>query len=236
MVRAFQRATMAIKTSAVPVVVAPAGLALGGGCEIALHADRIQAAAETYIGLVEVGVGLIPAGGGTKEMLLRALDRAGDADPRPHIQDAFETMALAKVSTSAAHARALGYLRDVDAATMNRQRVMADAKTVALSRARAGYAPVSLRSAIPVLGDDIFARLSLGIHLAQRAGRASEHDALVGRALARVLSGGDLAHKTAVGEEYLLDLEREAFLSLCGEAKTLERIGYTLRTGKTLRN
>jgi 3-hydroxyacyl-CoA dehydrogenase len=235
MVREFQRTSMAIKTSPVPVVVAPVGLALGGGCEICMHADRVQAAAETYVGLVEVGVGLLPAGGGTKEMLLRVLDRAAGADPARHVRAAFETIALGKVSTSAPDARRLGYLRDVDAFTMNRERTIADAKAVAIVRAR-DYQPPARRAAIPVGGADLFALLSLGVHLAWRAGQASDHDALVSRAVARVLTGGDIAHKTTVSEDYLLDLEREAFLKLCGERKTLERIGYTLKTGRPLRN
>ena len=237
MVRAFQRMTMTLKTAPMPVVAAPAGLTLGGGCEICLHTDRLQAAAETYAGLVEAGVGLIPAGGGTKEMLLRANDRgAGGADAQAHIRAAFETIGLGKVSTSAADARRLGYLRDVDDVTMNRERVIDDAKAVALARARSGYQPPQRRSAIPVGGADLLAVLSLGVHLAWRAGRLSDHDALIGRTLARVLSGGDLPHATTVTEDHLLDLEREAFLSLCGQPKTLERIGYTLKTGKTLRN
>jgi 3-hydroxyacyl-CoA dehydrogenase len=235
MVRAFQGMTMALKTAPVPVVAAPNGLALGGGCEICLHADRVQAAAETYMGLVEVGVGLVPAGGGTKEMLLRVVDRSSGADPLPLLRAAFETMALGKVSTSAPDARRLGYLRDVDGITMNRERVMSDAKACALERAR-DYQPLSRRTAIPVGGADVYAILSLGVHLAWRAGHATDHDALVGRTLARILAGGDLPHRTTVSEDYLLDLEREAFLSLCGERKTLERIGYTLKTGKTLRN
>jgi len=236
MVRAFQNAMLAVKYSQVPVVAAPAGLALGGGCEVCLHADRVRAAAETYMGLVEVGVGLLPAGGGTKEMLLRALDRTRVPDPFPAIQSAFETIGFGKVSTSAPDARRLGYLRDEDGMTMNRDRVMEDAKRDALARARAGYQPPTPRTAVPVGGPDTFATLSLGIHLAQRAGRISEHDATIGRLIARVLAGGDVAHRTTVSEQHLLDLEREAFLRLCGEAKTLERISYTLKTGKTLRN
>ena len=236
MVRAFQAATMALKMSAVPVVAAPAGLALGGGCEVCLHADRVAAAAETYIGLVEVGVGLVPAGGGTKEMLIRATDRAGRSDIAPWLQTAFETMAFAKVSTSAPDAFRLGYLRDVDPITMNRERTIAEAKATALNRVREGYQPPVPRAAIPVGGADAFATLALGIHLARRAERISDHDALIGRKLAWILSGGDLPHPTTVSESYLLDLEREAFLSLCGQPKTLERIGYTLKTGKTLRN
>jgi 3-hydroxyacyl-CoA dehydrogenase len=207
-------------------VVAPAGLALGGGCEMALHADRVQAAAETYIGLVEVGVGLLPAGGGTKELLIRM----------PNPQRAFETIGFGKVSASAADARKIGYLRDVDGVTMNRDALLADAKAVALERVRTGYQPPQMRTDIRVGGADVFATLSLGVHLALRAGRISDHDALIGRKIARVLAGGDLPSSDVVSEQRLLDLEREGFLSLCGEPKTLERIAYTLKTGKTLRN
>ena len=236
MVRAFQRATMTLKRSPVPVVVAPAGLALGGGCEICLHGDRVRAAAETYMGLVEVGVGLIPAGGGTKEMLLRAVDDADTRDVFPNVQAAFQTMGLGKVSTSAPDARRLGYLRAVDGVVMNRERLIAEAKATALARVREGYQPPVPRTAVPVGGADTLAKLSLGIHLMHRAGRISDHDALIGRKLAWILAGGDVPHETTVTESHLLDLEREAFLSLCGEQKTLERIGYTLKTGKTLRN
>ena len=236
MVRAFQRATMALKLSAVPVVVAPAGLALGGGCEICLHGDRVRAAAETYMGLVEVGVGLIPAGGGTKEMLLRAVDEADTDDVFPNVQAAFQTMGLGKVSTSAPDARRLGYLRAVDGVVMNRERLMAEAKAAALGRVREGYQPPVLRTSVPVGGAETLARLSLGVHLMHRAARISDHDALIGRKLAWILAGGSLPHAASVTETQLLDLEREAFLSLCGEPKTLERIGYTLKTGKTLRN
>lgn len=236
MVRAFQGATSALKYCAVPVVAAPAGLALGGGCEICLHASHVRAAAETYIGLVEVGVGLIPAGGGTREMLLRAIDRSAGTDAFPAVQAAFETIGFGKVSTSAPHAQQLGYLRDRDAITMNRTRVLADAARDALDLAEAGYQPVQPRAAIPVGGPDMFATLSLGIHLARRAGRISDHDARIGRLIARVLTGGDVPHRTTVSEQQLLDLEREAFLTLCGEPRTLERIAYTLKTGKTLRN
>ena len=235
MVRAFQGATMALKHADVPVVVAPAGLAIGGGCEIALHADRVQAAAESYIGLVEVGVGIIPAGGGTKEMLARAMDGATGADLLPPVQRAFETIGFAKVSTSGPDAQRLGYLRPVDAFTMNRERLIADAKTRALSRI-ADYVKPQPRSAIRVGGESIFAALKLGIHLALRAGRISEHDALIGTKLAWILAGGNQAHATTVTEQQLLDLEREAFLSLCGERKTQERMAHTLKTGKPLRN
>ena len=237
MIRAFQGATAALRYADVPVIVAPAGLTLGGGCEIALHADRVQAAAESYIGLVEVGVGLIPGGGGTKEMLARAV--AGlpvtHADLLPFVQRVFETIGFAKVSTSAADARRLGFLDEADRVTMNRERVMADAKALALERVGEGYQRPSPRT-ILVGGTGLLAALKLGIHLAWRAGRITDHDALVGRALANVLAGGALPNQTLVSEQYILDLEREAFLKLCGERKTLERIQHTLKTGKPLRN
>ncbi len=238
MIRAFQNSTQALRYADVPVVVAPAGLTLGGGCEIALHADRIQAAAESYIGLVEVGVGLIPGGGGTKEMLARAVEGlpATHADLLPFVQRAFETIGFAMVSTSAADARRLGFLDEADRVTMNRERLLADAKTHALERLREGYQRPPLRAGILVGGEGVMAALTLGVHLAWRAGRIGDHDAVVGRALARVLTGGSLPHQTMVSEQYLLDLEREAFLKLCGERKTLERIQHTLKTGKPLRN
>jgi len=221
----------------VPVVVAPAGLALGGGCEFILHADRVQAAAETYMGLVEVGVGLIPAGGGTKEMVQRAgrTAAAAKADLLPFVQAAFETMALAKVSTSEPHAQQLGYLRGYDCISMNRERLIADAKGLALDRVREGYRPPQPEP-IPVGGANVESALKLGVHLAWRSGRATDYDVVIGRALAHVAAGGSLPHATMVSEQYLLDLEREAFLKLCGERRTLERIQHTLKTGKPLRN
>jgi 3-hydroxyacyl-CoA dehydrogenase len=224
MIRTFQKTTTGLRYSDVPVVVAPFGLALGGGCEIVLHGDRVQAAAESYMGLVEVGVGLIPAGAGTKEMLLRI-------GP----EKAFETIGFGKTSTSAPEALRLGYLRPVDGWTMNRDRLVFDAKQEALKRAQDGYRPPVRLTGIPVGGDAVRATLDLGVHLAWRAGRISDHDATIGRKLSRVLSGA-LPHAGKVSEDHLLDLEREAFLSLCGEPKTLERIQYTLKTGKTLRN
>jgi 3-hydroxyacyl-CoA dehydrogenase len=237
MVRGFQNATMSLKYADVPVVVAPAGMTLGGGCEIALHGGRVQAAAETYIGLVEVGVGLIPAGGGTKEMLARAVEHLpAGADLLPHVQRVFETIGFAKVSTSGPDAMRLGYLRDGDAITMNRDRLLADAKAHALGLARAGYKPDHPRQAIRVGGEGVYAALKLGVHLASRAGRISDHDALIGRKLAWILSGGNMKAAGTMTEQQVLDLEREAFLSLCGERKTLERIAHTLKTGKPLRN
>ena len=236
MVRAFQGATMALKHADVPVVAAPAGLALGGACEIMLHSARVQAAAETYAGLVEVGVGLVPAAGGTKEMLARAMDvLPAGADWLPHVQRVFETIGFAKVSTSGPDAKRIGYLREGDRITMNRDRLLADAKAQALVLA-SGYAPAQPRTAVRAGGESLFAALKLGVHLAWRAGRISEHDALIGRKLAWILAGGNLQHAGTVTEQQLLDLEREAFLSLCGERKTLERIAHTLKTGKPLRN
>jgi 3-hydroxyacyl-CoA dehydrogenase len=235
MVRTFQRTTMGLKYAGVPVVVATGGLALGGGCEIALHADRVQAAAETYMGLVEAGVGLIPAGGGTKEMLMRAVaDLPSAVDTLPFVQRAFEAIGFARVSTSAPDARRLGLLRDADAITMNRERLIADAHAQVLTRARTYVPPQP--PLVRTGGEGVQAALKLGVHLAWRAGRISDHDALIGRKLATILSGGTVAANGTVTEQQLLDLEREAFLSLCGERKTQERIAHTLKTGKPLRN
>ena len=238
MIRGFQEFVLSLRYSDVPVVVATAGLTLGGGCEMALHADRVQAAAESYIGLVETGIGLIPGGGGTKEMLARAVDGlpSTQTDLLPFVQRVFETIGFAKVSTSAADAMQLDYIDATDRVTMNRERLMADAKAFALEQARDGYQKPVPRAGIPVGGESVLAALKLGIHLAWRAGRITDHDAVVGRALANVLAGGALPNQSLVSEQYLLDLEREAFLKLCGERKTLERIQHTLKTGKPLRN
>jgi 3-hydroxyacyl-CoA dehydrogenase len=237
MVRGFQDATQALRYADVPVIVAPAGLTIGGGCEIALHGDRVQAAAESYLGLVEAGVGLIPAGGGTTEMLARSVSNVprSNTDLLPYVQQAFETIGFAKISASALDARRLGFLGEADRVSMNRERLMSEAKALALERAHNEYQRRSHRT-IPVGGDAVLAALKLGIHLAWRGGRISDHDAVVARALALVMAGGALPNATVVSEQYLLDLEREAFLKLCGEQKTLERIQYTLKTGKTLRN
>jgi 3-hydroxyacyl-CoA dehydrogenase len=238
MIRAFQQTMLSLRYAEVPVIVAPAGLTLGGGCEIVLHGDRVQAAAESYIGLVEVGVGLIPAAGGTKEMTARAADdmAPGSSDFLPTVQRAFETVAFAKVSSSGPDAERLGYLRPVDAFTMNRERLLSDAKARALQRVAEGYHPPVSRPAIRVGGDAVLAPLKLGIHLAWRAGRISDYDAVIGRKLATVMAGGILPHPSIVSEHEMLDLEREAFLSLLGERKTLERIQHMLKTGKPLRN
>ena len=237
MVRSFQSAVLGLRYSPVPVVTAPAGRTLGGGCELVLHGDRAQAAAETYMGQAEAGVGLIPAGCGTKELTVRAADAAPPgSDPLPPLRRAFETIGLGKVSTSAAHARRLGLLRDVDGVTMDRERLTADAKAVVRERIRAGYRAPEPPAAIPVGGEEARAALELGVHLAWRGGAISDHDARIGRALARVMTGGDLPHAATVTEQHLLDLEREAFLGLCGEPKTLDRMRHTLKTGKLLRN
>nr|MBA2339457.1 enoyl-CoA hydratase/isomerase family protein [Pyrinomonadaceae bacterium] len=239
-VRAFQNAMMSLRYSPKPVVTAPFGLALGGGCEIAIHGDRVRAAGETYTGLVEVGVGIIPAGGGTKEMTMRALDSipksVDDADPFPFIKRAFETIALAKVATSAEEARTLGFLRDEDSISMNADRLIADAKRDVLALSSAGYIEPQPRTDIPALGLSALSTLRLGIHQMLRGGFISDYDAKLGDKLARIITGGDLNHQTRVSEQYLLDLEREAFLSLCGERKTQERMAHMLKTGKPLRN
>jgi len=238
--RFFQQSVMSLRYSPKPVVVAPFQMVFGGGCEMVLHADRVRADAETYIGLVEVGVGIIPAGCGTKEMLMRALDSIPkdmkDADPFPFVKRAFETIALAKVATSAEEARGYGFLREDDSVSMNRDRLIADAKKEVLALAVSGYVQPQQRMDVRALGSPGLATLKLGIHQMKRAGYISDHDALIGEKLARILTGGDLNHETRVSEQYLLDLEREAFLSLIGTRKTQERMAHMLKTGKPLRN
>ena len=237
-VRQFQRANMALKYAPRPVVAAPQGMALGGGCEINLHSARIHAAAEAYIGLVEAGVGLIPGGGGTKEMLIRANEQTagGDSLDLMHaFRHVFENIAMAKVSTSAEEARSLGYLRPADLIAMNRDRQVADAKQTALAMVRAGYHPPAPAD-IRVLGEEFLAVAKLGIHMLIRGEYATEYDGVVARKLAYVMAGGGITSPQAVPEQYVLDLERDAFVSLCGERKTLERIAHTLKTGKPLRN
>lgn len=237
-VRQFQRCNMAIKYAPGPVVVAPQGLALGGGCEISLHGARIHAAAEAYMGLVETGVGLIPGGGGTKEMLIRANEHAAggeDLDLFHALKPVFETIAMAKVSTSGEEARSLGFLRPSDLIAMNRDRQVADVKQTALAMVRAGYHPPA-PSEVRVLGEEFLAGAKLAIHMMVRGEYATAHDAVVARKLAYILAGGSITAPQNVSEQYLLDLEREAFVSLCGERKTQERIAHTLKTGKPLRN
>ncbi len=251
-IHSFQQMTAAIKFCPRPVVAAPFGLTLGGGAEICLHAARRQPHAETYMGLVEAGVGLIPAGGGTKEMLLRAVDAAvalAPPDPRDPpsrfaqsaelaaaMKRSLETIAMAKASTSAAEARTLGLLSPPDRITMNRERLLLDAKAAASALDAAGYIPPQPRTRIPAAGTAALGALETGIFLMGEAGFASEHDQKVARWAAYILAGGRITPGTLVSEQYLLDLEREAFLSLCGEHKSQERIAHTLKTGKPLRN
>jgi len=237
-VRQFQRCNMAIKYAPCPVVAAPQGMALGGGCEISLHSSRIHAAAEAYIGLVETGVGLIPGGGGTKEMLIRANEHAAgaeDLDLFHALKPVFQNIAMAKVSTSGEEARSLGFLRPADRIAMNRDRQVADAKETALALVRAGYHPPAPPE-IRVLGEEFLAAAKLAIHSLVRGEFATEYDGVVGRKLAGILAGGSITAPQTVSEQYVLDLEREAFVSLCGERKTQERIAHTLKTGKPLRN
>jgi len=245
-VKQFQNANLAIKYAKKPVVAAPQGMALGGGCEIGLHAARIHSAAEAYVGLVEAGVGLIPGGGGSKEMLVRANEHAAggeDLDLFHALKPIFETVAMAKVGTSAEECRELGYFRREDRYSMNTQRLVADAKETALGLLRSGWKPAAASwqegaqtTQIKVLGEQFLAGAKLAIHMLVRGGYASEHDAVVARKLANILAGGALTSPQPVSEQYVLDLEREAFVSLLGEKKTQERIAFTLKTGKPLRN
>ena len=225
MVSAFQQANMALKYAAKPVVVAPFGMTLGGGCEIVLHGARVQASAELYMGMVETGVGVIPGGGGCKETILRL----GDA------KRAFELIGYAKVSSSAEDARHFGLLRDGDAISMNRGRLIADAKSLALLLAE-NHAPGAPRQDIKVGGDSVYALLKIGLYMARQGNYITEYDTVVGEKLAYVLSGGRSTGEQTVSEQYLLDLEREAFLSLCGRPETQQRMQHMLKTGKPLRN
>jgi 3-hydroxyacyl-CoA dehydrogenase len=250
-VRAFQRMTASIKFCPRPVVAAPFNLCLGGGTEISLHAARRQPYAELYMGLVETGVGLVPGGGGTKEMALHAMDAARassgidyaaaparfalSADLQDALRQRFETIAMAKVSTSAAEARALDLLMPADQITLNRERLLLDAREAAIYLAETGYTAPALRT-VAVPGEAVLPTLKLGIHLMRQAEYISDHDVTVATHVARILCGGALTPGSLVTEEYLLDLERESFLSLCGERKTQERIAYTLQTGRPLRN
>ncbi len=244
-IRQFQNMTQAIKFSPKPVVVAPFGLCLGGGTEIALHAPALQPHAELYIGLVEIGVGLLPGGGGCKEMLLRAVDSAESIRPGGRgesveimeaVKKSFETIAMAKVATSALEARGFGFLRDTDHITMNRDRILSDAKARALEMVRSGYEAPQPRTDIPAPGENILAALKMGVHLMRQGDYITEYEVKLGGKIAEVLCGGNVSPGTPVSEQYILDLEREGFKSLCGEKKTQERIQYTLKTGKTFRN
>jgi 3-hydroxyacyl-CoA dehydrogenase len=239
MVREFQNACMRLRYSEKPVVAAPAGMALGGGAEICLGADRIRAAAETYMGLVEVGVGLLPAGGGTKEMAVRHLEGIPGGvtvDPLPFLRKAFETIGMAKVATSAKEARELGFLRPWDKITIQRDFLLREAKDTVLSMNLEGYEPPRPRADIALPGRSEFSSFAYGLYTMRIAGHISEYDERVGRKIAFVLTGGNVPPGTRLSEQDLLDLEREAFLSLCGEEKTQARIQYMLMKGKPLRN
>jgi 3-hydroxyacyl-CoA dehydrogenase len=237
MIAQFQNTMLRARFSSVPVVVAPHNMALGGGCELSLHSDHIQAHAELYMGLVEVGVGLIPAGGGTKEMTLRFSNKIIDGDVEVNqLQEYFMNIATAKVSTSASEAKALGYLRKDDGISINRKRQLADAKSKVLELYATGYTQPLQQTDIKVLGKTSLALFEAGITGMRYGAYISAHDALIAKKLAWVMSGGDLSSPTLVSEQYLLDLEREAFLSLTGEKKTLERIHSILFKGKPLRN
>jgi 3-hydroxyacyl-CoA dehydrogenase len=236
-VRTFQNTTMRIRYSDIPVVAAPHGLALGGGCEICLHSDKVVAGAETYIGLVEFGVGIIPAGGGSKEMTLRASDNYKEGSLEfPELQNYFLSIAQAKVSTSAYKAFELGIFRKQDEYIMNRDRIIAEAKKAALSLSALGYTRPVKREDIKVLGRGALSTLLAGAFSFFKSNYITEHDKKIAEKLAYVMCGGDLTSPSLVNEQYLLDLEREAFLSLITEKKTLERIQSILTTGKTLRN
>lgn len=236
-IKMFQDSMMRVRYSSIPVVVAPHGMTLGGGCEMTLHADRVQAAAETYIGLVEFGVGVIPGGGGTKEMTLRAAERYMKDDVELNaLREYYLNIGMAKVATSASEAFDMKVLREgQDHISLNKDRQIADAKSGAIELAELGYTQ-PVRKKVKVLGKQALGMFYIGAHAMTSGHYISEHDELISRKLAYVMAGGDLSEPAHVSEQYLLDLEREAFLSLCGERKTLERIQHMLKTGKPLRN
>ncbi len=243
MVRAFQKATMSMKLFEKPIVSAPFNITVGGGCEFCLHTHRIRAHAELYMGLVEVGVGLVPAGGGTKEMLLRLVDsyvpedmpRGVVVDPFPHLRRALETIAMAKVSSSAYEAKEMGFLKECDSISVNRDYLIYEAKQVVLNLVKEGFKPPRVRK-VKMTGRDGFSFLKMLIYNMQVGGWISEHDAKIATWIAKILTGGDVLPGTVMTEWDILDLEREAFLSLCGEPKTKDRIVHMLTTGKPLRN
>ena len=237
-IKYFQDSVMRLRYSSIPTVVAPHGMTLGGGCEMTLHADRVVAAAESYIGLVEFGVGVIPGGGGSKEMALRASDLFHKNDVELNVlQEYFLTIGMAKVSTSAYEAHDLGILeKGKDIIIVNKDRQIATAKSVAKSMANLGYTQPVLRKDVKVLGKQALGMFLVGTDSMEVSNFISEHDQKIANKLAYVMAGGDLSEPTLVTEQYLLDIEREAFLSLCTERKTLERIEHMLKTGKPLRN
>ncbi len=236
-VRGFQQASMALKYARVPVVAAPFNVALGGACELSLHATAINAHSETYMGLVEVGVGLLPAGGGCKEMTLRAVEQAQlyQTDISPFLFKSFENIGMAKVSTSAAELFDLGYLRRGDRISANLDRLLDDAKQMVLALAR-GHQPPQRAKQLPAPGRDVAASMKTRLWNLQQGGFISAYDAVVGGTIAEILCGGDIPAGTLISEDYLLELEQEGFLSLCGNPQTAQRIEHMLKTGKPLRN
>jgi 3-hydroxyacyl-CoA dehydrogenase len=237
-IKYFQDTMMRMRYSSIPTISAPHGMALGGGCEISLHADKVVAAAETYMGLVEFGVGVIPGGGGSKEMALRASDSFSKGDVELNVlQENFLTIGMAKVSTSAYEAFDLGLLqKGKDVVVVNKDRQIATAKAHAKLMAENGYTQPVTRTDVKVLGKQALGMFLVGTDAMKDSRYISEHDMKIANKLAYVMAGGDLSEPTLVTEQYLLDLEREAFLSLCTERKTLERIQSMLKTGKPLRN
>jgi len=237
-IKYFQDSMMRMRYSSIPTISAPHGMALGGGCELSLHADKVVAAAETYMGLVEFGVGVIPGGGGSKEMALRAQDSFQKGDVQLNVlQDHFLTIGMAKVSTSAYEAFDLNLLqKGKDVVVVNKDRQIAVAKQHAKLMADSGYTQPIKRTDVKVLGKQALGMFLVGTDSMKDSNYISEHDMKIANKLAYVMAGGDLSEPTLVSEQYLLDLEREAFLSLCTERKTLERIQHMLKTGKPLRN
>ncbi|MFN3309413.1 MAG: enoyl-CoA hydratase/isomerase family protein, partial [Anaerolineales bacterium] len=237
-VQKMQNMNMRMRYFSKPVVIAPAGLAIGGGCEVMMHGSRVVAHAELYSGLVEIGVGVIPAGGGTKELVRRIITpplRTQNAEALPFLQRVFETIGMAKVATSAEEARQFGFLSAADRVVMNRSHLLAEAKREVLHLAADGYRP-PLPEKIYAAGRDALAALRVGVYMMNQGGYITDHERLIGEKLAYVMCGGELSRPTWVDEQYLLDLEREAFLSLCGEEKTQQRLWHMLQTGKPLRN
>jgi 3-hydroxyacyl-CoA dehydrogenase len=236
-VRSFQRANDRLELCGVPVVVAPHALALGGGCEIVMAGNAIQASAESYLGLVEVGAGLVPAGGGCLRLYKRNLARSTEGnDLYSALRETFETIGMAKVATSAEEARGLGFLRPEDRWSMNTTHRIADAKRTGLALAAAGFAPPLATAGLRVMGREGLGLIEAGLVNMTEGRFISDHDRLIGRELGRILAGGDVAGPVSVSDQHILDLEVEAFLRLCGEPKTQQRIEALLKTGKPLRN
>jgi 3-hydroxyacyl-CoA dehydrogenase len=238
-VKGLQDALMSVRFCSKPIVTAPAGRTLGGGAEVSMAGARTTAAAETYMGLVEVGVGLVPGAGGCKELVRRIVSPAMQTtgiDPLPLLQQALQTIGTAKVSTSAAEARSFGFLSLADQIVMNRDLQIAEAKRLVLDLSVAGYTAPSRGQSCYAAGRDALASLRAGLYVMQQGGYMSEYDLQVSGKVAYILCGGSLSSGQWVDEQYFLDLEREAFVSLCGEAKTLARIKHMLETGKPLRN